>query len=375
VIPYPLHRVTFSDNLRHYPGLRLTPGAPYWCTASLVRQIRKLEEKTGIQVATVTREEPPIRRWQGGRLAGRVGYFRSGHIGDAIADTAALEQLYHDHPQAEFHVFAEHPTADVWLNQRSVRQVHPFQLAIPEAEMLSMDWWILPRPLPYLRKYSNRNYYDLLGESLGIDIEVQRPRLTVTGDIRNLTRERFAHYSGMAGGTPQAPVQILDRPYIYVQTTSLDANRTPGGIGSGEYWYERIAGLIEALPGYWFLMAGDLDKMPDLWRLFGSVAMLYHMDSASRRGKGDVPGDWWRHPQLPFTFEMVRGARAVVSPDSAGLHIAAAFDRPTLGLFNMRGVDRVPSPESRISTYPHAVALDMDSSVGEFVEGVKQLLD
>jgi hypothetical protein len=56
-------------------------------------------------------------------------------------------------------------------------------------------------------------------------------------------------------------------------------------------------------------------------------------------------------PSVRTFAALIQGARAVVAPDSASIHFAAAFKVPCVLVFATH------SPESRISTYPHHIAL------------------
>ena len=62
---------------------------------------------------------------------------------------------------------------------------------------------------------------------------------------------------------------------------------------------------------------------------------------------------------------MHEAAKLVVCPDSFGLHAAAAFDVPTLALWNLDPAatgddgDPIPAPGTRMGTYSRAEVVDM----------------
>lgn len=378
--PYLHYRLTFNAAAiaLHPSLLNLVANVNYIATAQQITRLHQVERQLGARlIATMQRVQLP-NMWRGEDLTDRrLGYLSPPHLGDALCSTAAVAALKMRYPTADITVYAEVPSTECWFENRDITGTYakPCLFCVPEDVVRSFDYWHAPAPLPYLRRGDGHrrpdtNYYHLLEESHGVAIDIPRPYAWTSPQVRDTLSARLVEvtYAGRdANRTPQE-LRLLDHPFILVQTTASEPSRTPEG------WYDRLSAISEALPGYWYMIIGNLDDME------GFEERLLQ-DHASGKARGWIVKYMLGHPRhitlsrslKAFDIiELARRASLVLCPDSFALHAAATWGTPTIALWNMRNnpAERIPSPYSRLATYPEAEAVGMDIEHGELIERI-----
>lgn len=369
---YLTYRITLhTEAIALHPMLlNLTAGVNYVATAQQVRRIRQVEPQLGAPlIATIERHTLP-NLWQGEPLDGkRVGYLSPPHLGDALCHTAAVAALRRHYPTSAITVYAEPPSTECWFDNRDIQGTYakPCLYCVPEAVIASYDYWIAPAPLPYLRRGSATNYYDLLEESHGLSIDIKHPYVWTSPQVRESLGKQLVE-TDYSRPEP-TELRLLNHPFILVQTTASEESRTP------QDWYDRMMAISARLPHCWYMVIGDLDMMPGFEeQILAQPRRGWLLKYMLCTGTTRLP---LAKPLRAFDIlELARRASAVVSCDSLSLHAAAAWGCPTLALFNDRALpsERIPPPESRIATYAACEAVSMHAPHEEVAERVQSII-
>jgi hypothetical protein len=358
---YPLQTIYFTWETRRNGDLEhLIPDRPYLITPTEIRRIRGFEHEKGKQyIQQIDGQTIRWPRWSGpgggyrSDLNGlHVGYLAPSYLGDCLCHTAAIAELKREYPAAKIHVWAQGECGSIFEANRDVASVRPYGWVLPAEEVTAMDCCIIPRPLPFLRRSSSANYYELLGESIGLRITFPRPYVYIRATDRKPIRAVMdATTKGM--------------PHILVQMTASDANRTPGDQNAG-YWHERLKLLSRTFQRHWIIAVGDdvpgLRESLEKDRIDRLTLAIRHEDSYEL--------------SVTMLLEVARTASLVISPDSFGVHAAAAFETPCLALWQTEGKpeDRIPAPATRIGTYKQAASISMHSPAAGLVRAAGKLI-
>jgi hypothetical protein len=363
--------IEFTENSARLPQFdRFVPHQPYF-TTPMVREA--VEEAQTRQGRRVIRERHPLDAVRHQTLRHRtvsgaddlgdraIGYFHDGRLGDDLVHTAVYRQLRINWPGIDLHEYR--PTQALYLlhaNRDIGNGGRFFDIALSAAEVGALDGWLLPSPVGYEnRAVNDDNIYTLLERDLQLTIEHKRPYVYLTAAARD---GMIAALAPMIGRTD------IWKRLVVCQLESAEECRTPYG------WYDRLWALRRRLPEYYIMCFGS-----------DASAIRIEEEAVSDDGteRGPIPGILWmiRNPSgynlsPNGLLAVIERAALVVSPDSFFMHAAAALDVPCIALWQTQNVaeDRIPSPESRVSTYPNVAVMSMHAEAEAIAERAAELV-
>lgn len=358
------------DYWRVMPEAPLVPGVRYAGSANRYKRVTDLQAAHGVRLVHDAAPADGLTQWRGEDLNGkRLAFYSDVRLGDALTHTAVVRELGLRYPGAETAVLSDASTMAIWdANHHCRNSSRPALPFFPADALGTFDYWIAPGWVGYEHRSSERNIYDLLAEAMGLDaIATPVPHVTITAKARGEIREGVGHACWNVRGA--LPPDIWRR-LVLVQINSRERARTPDGR------YHLLRTICETVgESHYVAVYGDGDAMNEVLQ----GAQAYGPLLAGPRP--EVGREVWPHDRAPvFIFAthhdtpgptvhallvMHEAAKLVICPDSFGLHAAAAFDTPTIALWNLTpgaaGDDGapIPPPVSRLGTYGNAVAIDM----------------
>lgn len=301
-----------------------------------------------------------VRRkpWDGMPLGGRsLLFIPAGGIGDHLFLTAVMAEVHKRYPTADLAVMCLEERSAPFANLAYVRTT-PYPM--DARAFMSFDFHFDAHGLLLQFAIPDQpNCYDALFEAAGIadaPIEARVPQIVVTAE----EEEAFAVHFTAVFLPALFQKGRLARPdgAVVVQIHTSQASRDPDA--------REIVGLIPRL-------TRDFPNAPIVMVGGGAIesqatrAMQVFTDAFARveerdRGRlipmieGGAIGGRPTTFALGELFALVKRAKLVIAPDSAFVHIAAAFSVPTIALYGPF------DPRWRLATYPRAVSIYEPSS-------------
>lgn len=337
------------------PVLMLERAYEAVCTQQVNIGRRILSRYDGDDVST-------LPYWQGEDLNGkRVAYLHDGLLGDECIHTAVYAQLRQNYPQMDLHVFPERFASENYRLCSYSRDAgymprnRPFAFTIDQA--LTFDYWITPVNVGWeYRGASEKTQYELLEEDLGIRIEQKTPYLYFADierqSVRSLVARGVMRIAGEAVASERIMPMIERGDLILIQLNASEAARSP----DPALWVHVLTELRKAIGDLVFVVCGTEAHIGRFKALGGNrlQGVMYSVSESLTENMHLSP-----YGLLYF----VERARLAITPDSFLMHAAAAYDVPTIALWQddptVAAGHRIPSPESRIKHYTECEAMGM----------------
>lgn len=320
---------------------------------------------------------PAIPYWQGEDLNGaRVAYLHDGLLGDECIHTAVYAQLRRDYPQMDLHVFPERFASENYRLCSYSRDAgymgrnRPFAFTIDQA--LAFDYWITPVNVGWeCRHRSEKTQYELLEEDLGIRIEQKTPYLYFADierqSVRSLVARGVMRIAGEAVASGRIMPLIERGDLIVIQLNASEAARSP----DPALWVRILTDLRAEVNDLVFVMCGSEEHV-EVFKAQGGNRLQGVVYSVSDSLSQNL------HLSPYGLLYYVERARLALTPDSFLMHAAAAYDVPTVALWQddpeLVEQYRIPSPRSRIRHYGECEAVGMSIEPREIVERILRRL-
>lgn len=311
-----------------------------------------------------------IPYWQGKDLNGkRVAYLHDGLLGDECIHTSVYAQLRRNYPRIDLHVFPERFASENYRLCSYNRDVgymprnRPFMFTIDQA--ISFDYWMTPLNVgAEYRGASEKTQYELLEEDLGVQIEQKTPYLYFADIERQSVRSLVARGVVRLAGEAVAGERImpmLERGDVFIiQLNASEAARTPHPL----LWLQVIPELRRALKNMVFVICGSEQYIDAFQQNLGT-----RLPDTIYAASDSLTSQMHLSPYGLLYF--MERARLAITPDSYLMHAAAAYDVPTVALWqdDLEVVEecRIPSPQSRIKHYSECGAVGMSATAKEIV--------
>lgn len=317
-----------------------------------------------------------IPYWNGESLDGkRVAYMHDGLLGDECIHTSVYAQLRQNYPRMDLHAFPERTSSenhrllgynrDIGGNPRN----RNFWFTAEQIE--GFDYWITPINVGHVfRGISEKTQYELLEDELCISIETKCPYLYIAG-IERQTIRSLVHSGAVRTVGEEAGGRIMSLieagKLIVLQLNASEQCRTPRPM----LWVDVAMQLRAAIPDMVFAVCGDDRDVSRFHEMGGNriEGVIYEMNNPATRQIHLSP-----YGLLYF----LERAQLVICPDSFFMHGAAAFDTPTLAIWqdDPEAIEegRVPSPQSRIKHYDYCEATGISTEASAIVDHAISLL-
>ncbi|WP_438393945.1 ADP-heptose--LPS heptosyltransferase [Caballeronia sp. DA-9] len=232
-------------------------------------------------------------------------------LGDSIVGITALLAIKANFPNISFKIFRPRHTA------KFVKQL--YELASPLlGTIVDLPVKLYPLAQGELRiDIGNHLFWPKFAELPMIDFFIDA--MGITPQSISAERKRNQWLKGISLPTPQ----VINGEYVLLcPTASTPVRSIP---------VSQRARLAEALWQHFRLPVAG----------FGAIDHAHYTDLTPRS------------PDTAHFIAWIKGARYVVTPDTAALHIAAGFDIPTTAFFT------TIAPDLRVRDYPHCHSIDL----------------
>lgn len=360
--------ITFTPDIWRLDGMDgVAPGVAYCAPPVAYDELLKIQQRSGLGIIGLD-APADLPLWSGDDLAGkRAILHQEGRIGDALIMTTFARALVEKYPSLRLTVASTNCMVDqVWLGNRYVGMMaRNIGAMMPMEALQAFDYVIMPPHIGYLTRGTEESIYSQYARWFGFEDGeyTPRPYVSIAGMVRGEVRETLTG----ACFNANLPPDFFDR-LVVVQISSQEPERSP------QDWYDRLRHLSVAVGQRYHIAAfGD------------GVAMNEIIENSRERGVLPVylfarHGGVMVQASTIALLTMIEAAHLVICPDSFGLHAAAAFDIPTIALWNLDPDARnteglpVPPPSARMATYENAIAIDMRTGPREVAQMAREAL-
>lgn len=375
-----LVRVVLNHNIErlwHMPLLyQAAPGKAYVMSAFRMEFFDKLQHTSGLRFIDTCEpvRDGDLPLWDGTASLDdkRVGYAHDGALGDECVHTSIYRQLALDYPAVDLHVFAgvEYHNARLLMHNKDIGGVPRYRhIGLSAEEIASMDYWILPASVGYQNRGTETNIYELWEKEIGMRIALHRPYLYLQGQERQRVREMIRQYFESTVPAEQVATVLdwfWDAP-IVLQVNAREEARTP----PPHIWRSLVYALRRIYPAKPIVVCGDRRHVYPLLRAMHELQVGNIFPFLS--DPLDLLGI---HLSASGLLHLIQAASLVICPDSYFLHAAAAFDVPTVALWQTDPAiieeARIPPPASRLASYANAMAIPMVSRIDDMIATIQQ---
>lgn len=323
--------IVLREGVRRDPSFDgFVPDAVYVTTPWLVYKFRKYEYDRGERLFDIC----GWRRAKEDLDSSVVAFHQSGAIGDELIWTPFVYAFGDANPEFEIVNYAVPPNHYATYGMRHIgMRGHKFFIGWPESVFSSFRRVIAPDPVGYLNRASKENIYSLCESEIGVTPYARVPYVHITG------MERDEVIDVLHGQLRIPP--IMWEKLIVLQVNAGQAARSP----SQSVVAAVLRGIVDALEkdGYWFALIGSGDVCANVVRRAGLARFPRVLRFGIEKNR--------EHLSTRSIMQLIEGARVCVSLDSMPLHAAAAFDVPTVALWNINGEcaqEYEPSPTLEI---------------------------
>lgn len=391
---WPFVTVRFTRNTRYVDGLRqFGPHEDLIVTPYGIDALLLAERTNGVELIADHYPTEDVTWWRPGSAARNVGFTQCGGMGDELILSAFLWQMHYKDPLLQTTNYAE--LNNLYMAFNGPSNVFPLQLGLRPPDFRRYDAWVMPRPVGYLSRGTSTNIYHQFAEELGVVSDFNRPNVS-------LSTEEIEDVWTLLAALPDE----FRRSFVLVQLSANDDVRSPAG------WPVRLRWLMDALdarsPRTWVAVVGNRSEV-------GLVRFRSGLTHHPRLV--DLPFGMGHASLSPRSvLYLASVAECVVTPDSMALHGAAAFNTPTVALWNLgnggsvadrpdrfppekvpmqiatalarasnpylsvcteignRPEDVAPPPSARTATYPNVTVVDMADEPTVMAEAVCSVL-
>lgn len=272
----------------------------------------------------------PHRNWKDSNVL----FMRKRGIGDELCLTA-LPRYFSQRFGANCYVLCHASTEAVWIGNETVKSVvgEPMHLDCmyrPSGKAFYDHCFFFESVTEWDSEPDQGNVYDTLFRLAGVKPETVDPRYK-RPYLKLTKKDQMAFISWKEAAAKEYPSLKLDDGYIVHQLSTTN--------------------VVRNLPE-----EKELEVLKSLEKAKKPVLVMDDKPTTARileflHGSENVFDITKRVPTLRLYFALIAGASCVVGPDSSGLHVAAAFEVPSIGFWGPF------SPESRAKYYPshHAI--------------------